>query len=154
MLDARAAQEEITISVSGDKPAAAAAAAANTDSVSPLAGRTKGLLASEHVPQSGMLELDPVNAQAPMVTVLRVLDHMQEKFGASYEPNAMPRWMADLRTRCLDNGECVFFFLCCFSFKKYIYPSSHEVANFIITLLLVAYLLPLADRLQARIRTY
>jgi DNA-dependent protein kinase catalytic subunit len=45
------------------------------------------------------IELDEYNSNHCMMTVLQVLDHLQSKFGVTYDKQEMPKWMFELHTK-------------------------------------------------------
>src|SRR5690606_13055881 len=47
------------------------------------------------------LELDQLNQHPCMGTILKLIDSIQEKFGAQNDPHAMPQWMMHLHSKFL-----------------------------------------------------
>lgn len=45
------------------------------------------------------IELDEYNSNSCMMTILQVLDHLQSKFGNTYDKQEMPKWMFELHTK-------------------------------------------------------
>jgi DNA-dependent protein kinase catalytic subunit len=51
-----------------------------------------------------MIELDPINSNPCMLSLLRLIDHLQKQFGATYSKDEMPKWMKELHLKCAAPG--------------------------------------------------
>lgn len=60
--------------------------------------------------QENNLELDELNRHPCMPTILKLIDVIQEKFGAQNDPKAMPSWMLSLHSKFLEIGNYLKFF--------------------------------------------
>lgn len=49
---------------------------------------------------SDSIELDPLNSNPCMITLIKVIEEMYKKFGASYTPEVVPKWMMELYNKC------------------------------------------------------
>lgn len=46
------------------------------------------------------IELDPLNSNPCMITLIKVIEEMHKKFGTSYTPDNIPKWMLELYNKC------------------------------------------------------
>lgn len=62
------------------------------------------------------MEIDDFNRNPCMNTFLKLIDVMQEKFGGTYKPGEMPKWMAEMEnkfstpgfpTDCVNVNNCI-----------------------------------------------
>ncbi len=51
-----------------------------------------------------LIELDPINSNPCMLSLLRLIDHLQKQFGATYSKEEMPKWMKELHIKCAAPG--------------------------------------------------
>lgn len=57
---------------------------------------------STHPNEKLELELDPINSNPCMVTILRLIDHMHKQFGNSWSTTEMPKWMKEIHSKCVN----------------------------------------------------
>jgi hypothetical protein len=86
----------------GAAPAAPVAAASPTTDVDTPANKDTASTEQE-------IELDELNRNPCMMTILSVIDHCQEKFGPTYDKAEMPKWMFEIHSKFVQTGTLVNF---------------------------------------------
>ncbi len=51
--------------------------------------------------------MDPLNSSRCMPIILKLVDHMRDKFAATWSPKELPKWMAEIHQSMTDKGTWV-----------------------------------------------